>query len=861
MTVKTTYLKNYQEPSFCLTSIELQFDIFDDHTLVTSKLDIVVKEKEPIILNAKDLKLLSIEMDGEVLDESYYTRENDDLCIVNFPNAFKLKIITEVSPQYNKSLTGLFVSENSLCTQCEPEGFRKITFFPDRPDVMTVYTTIIRADKNKYPILLSNGNLVDKGELSQGRHFVKWHDPFKKPSYLFALVAGDFAKVNEVYVTKTGRKVDLNIFVSPGQVDDCQYAMSAIKKAMQWDEYQYNLEYDLDSFNMVSVRHFNSSGMENKGLNILNAKHIIQNIKYTTDEELIQSENIIAHEYFHNWTGNRVTCRDWFQLSLKEGLTVFKDQEFTRNIHSSDSKRIMDVKIILSAQFPEDAGSFAHPVQPDAYQEISNFYTATVYYKGAEIIRMLHSLLGQDAFKRGMDEYFKSFDGQAVTIDDFIFAQESANAIDLMQFKRWYTQAGTPEVSVETYFDNGIFTIQLQQLCPKGQSIESYKPLFIPIKFSLFEEGSAALLQSGVLELKDMNQEFSFGKFSKKPILSLLQDFSAPIKVHYNTSIDEQLFLARIEKDGFAKWTVSQSLMVSCMHDWLTKPKQQWIIPDKILNVFKDLLLENTDDGSCKADILSFPWHHEVTNGLYDLDIQKIEEIRDHFRLNLCQHLYQDAKNLYDNLWLKEANLTTPLAMADRKMRNACLLIMMKGAPQDAASICYNQFSNSENMTDQFAAFSLLINSELDLSDKVSEQFYQQWQNNSAVIDKWFTAQALIEKSGTLSRIQSLTSHPNFNLYNPNNVMALVGMFALRNQRHFHAKDGSGYQFLANFLLKLDGINSSITTYLFEPFLRYRQMNKKSQILMQEALSELSKHPLSNALSEKVNKTIEKMTC
>lgn len=539
----TVYLKNYQPPFFAVETVNLNFDLYDDHALVSSELKLIRQHEGPLHLYGDELELVSVHMNGQKLEPSVYTLQADSLVIKNCPDELTLNIVTRIYPQNNTQLSGLYRSNHLFCTQCEAEGFRRITYFLDRPDVLATYTTRISADKKQYPILLSNGNLLESGVTDDGRHWVVWNDPFKKPSYLFALVAGDLACIRDKFVTCTGRTIDLHIYVEPGNEDKCAHAMESLKKSMRWDEEVYGREYDLDIFMIVAVSDFNMGAMENKGLNIFNSKYILARPDTATDQDFADVEGVVAHEYFHNWTGNRITCRDWFQLSLKEGLTVFRDQEFSRDMNSRDVNRIMDVRVLRSAQFPEDAGAMAHPVRPESYQEINNFYTATVYNKGAEVIRMQHTLLGKAGFRRGMDLYFKRHDGQAVTIDDFVAAMEDANHVDLTQFKRWYSQAGTPEVTVTSEYAQGKLTLKMKQNCSPTPECQDKKPFHIPIRVALFDaHGHQMSIDKDILELKEAEQNFTFTGLSEKPVVSLLREFSAPIKLKYDLTQEELLF-------------------------------------------------------------------------------------------------------------------------------------------------------------------------------------------------------------------------------------------------------------------------------------------------------------------------------
>lgn len=797
-------------------------------------------------------------MNGQKLDQSEYILQPDALIIENCPDELTLNIVTRIYPQKNTQLSGLYRSNHLFCTQCEAEGFRRITYFLDRPDVLTTYTTRISAEKKQYPILLSNGNLIDAGDAEDGRHWVVWKDPFKKPSYLFALVAGNLACVRDQFVTCSGRSIDLRIYVEPGNEDKCTHAMESLKKSMRWDEEVYGREYDLDIFMIVAVSDFNMGAMENKGLNIFNSKYILARPDTATDQDFADVEGVVAHEYFHNWTGNRVTCRDWFQLSLKEGLTVFRDQEFSRDMNSRDVNRIMDVRVLRNSQFPEDAGTMAHPVRPEAYQEINNFYTATVYNKGAEVIRMQHTLLGKEGFRRGMDLYFNRHDGQAVTIDDFVAAMEDANHIDLTQFKRWYSQAGTPEVLVTSNYAQGELTLKMQQYCPPTPECHDKKPFHIPIRFALFDsKGQQLAIESEILELKEKEQSFTFKGLSEKPVLSLLREFSAPIKLKQNLSQDELLFLLKYEVDGFAKWDAAQNLIINSIKDCLNLHANKWQIPSALISALKHVLLDESLDADLRAELLTPPGFEDIAMQLESVDVGAVEKARDFFHQQLGWYLYEEAQMLYQQLWKSEDHRMNGPAYGRRKLRNVCLWLMMKAKESAALDKCQQQFIAAQTMTDQIASFSLLVNStNQGLREQAIEDFYKQWSKEDLVLDKWFTIQAISELPETLNHVKMLLKHSAFSIKNPNKVRALIGAFCMGNPRNFHAIDGSGYSFLAEILVTLDKINPQIAARLANPFTRWKRYDQHRQRLMREQLERLGKMELSRDLAEVISKSL-----
>ena len=854
----TIYLKNYQPPSFTVDTVDLSFDLYDDHALVSSKIKLIRQHEGVLHLYGDDLELISVHMNGSKLEPSAYTLEEDDLIIENCPDELTLDIVTRIRPQDNTELSGLYRSNHLFCTQCEAEGFRRITYFLDRPDVLGTYTTRISAEKKHYPILLSNGNLIDAGDTADGRHWALWQDPFKKPSYLFALVAGDLACFRDEFTTRSGRTVALRIYVEPGNEDKCSYAMESLKKAMRWDEEVYGREYDLDIFMIVAVSDFNMGAMENKGLNIFNSKYILARPDTATDGDFVGVESVVAHEYFHNWTGNRVTCRDWFQLSLKEGLTVFRDQEFSRDMNSRDVFRIVDVDGLRSSQFPEDAGAMAHPVRPESYEEINNFYTATIYSKGAEVIRMQHTLLGKEGFRRGMDLYFERHDGQAVTIDDFVAAMEDANGVDLTQFKLWYSQAGTPVVQVKSAYSQGILTLTLQQSCPVTPDGQDKKPFHIPVRIALFDsKGQRLPLDKDILELKESEQDFVFSGLSEKPVVSVLREFSAPVRIQDELNQDDLLFLLRHETDGYAKWDAAQRLVLNCLTDCLKSSADDWQMPAALIAAFKHVLLDESLDTDLRAELLSPPGFEEVAATIDLVDVARVEAVRDSFREQLGLNLFAELAQVYKKLWQEESHLKNYQDYEHRELRNVCLCLMMKANEAATLELCKQQFAAGRTMTDQLASFGLLVNcSDSASRDQAIQDFYKQWSKEELVVDKWFAIQAASELPGTLNQVNQLLQHPAFNIKNPNKVRAIVGAFCLANPRNFHALDGSGYVFLGEMLAKVDKLNSQIAARLATPFTRWQSYDKPRQALMKQQLEQLTKLKLSRDLKEVVSKSL-----
>ncbi|MFI4919486.1 MAG: aminopeptidase N [Legionellales bacterium] len=854
----TIYLKNYQAPAFTIDTVDLVFDLFDDHALVTATLKLIRQHEGALHLLGDDLELISLHCNGLELAPQAYTVQPDNLIIESCPDELTLVIVTRIRPQDNTQLSGLYRSNHLFCTQCEAEGFRRITYFLDRPDVLAKYTTKVIADKKQYPILLSNGNLMDSGLSVEGRHWVLWQDPFKKPSYLFALVAGDLACVRDEFVTCSGRVVDLRIYVEPGNENKCAHAMESLKKCMRWDEEVYGREYDLDIFMIVAVSDFNMGAMENKGLNIFNSKYILARPDTATDQDFAAIESVVAHEYFHNWTGDRVTCRDWFQLSLKEGLTVFRDQEFSRDMNSRDVNRIQDVRVLRSSQFPEDAGKMAHPVRPESYQQINNFYTATIYNKGAEVIRMQHTLLGAARFRKGMDLYFQRHDGQAVTIDDFVAAMEDANAVDFTQFKRWYSQAGTPEVQVKSEYAQGELTLSMQQHCPPTPDGHDKKSYHIPIKVALFDaQGQIIPVATELLQLTESAQVFTFAGLSAKPVVSLLREFSAPVQLKDELSQDELLFLLRYETDGYAKWEAAQRLVLNCLNDCLKRPASQWQIPEALTAAFAHVLLDESMDMDLRAELLTPPGFEDLAATQTLVDVTAVEAVRDFYRRQLGLSLYTPALALYKQLWAAEDHSMQAQAYARRKLRNVCLSLLMKAKETAVIDLCQQQFAAAQTMTDQIASFALLVNcTNVAVSTQAIDVFYKQWVQHELVLDKWFSLQATCDLPGTLAHVKQLLKHPDFSITNPNKVRALIGAFCLSNQRHFHALDGSGYAFLNEALTTLDKINPQIAARLATPYTRWQRLDKPRQQLMRQQLEQLAGLSLSRDLREVVDKSL-----
>lgn len=856
MMAKTIYLKDYQAPVFSMDSVSLIFELHEEVTQVHARIAFRRETPGPLVLDGEDLILLDIALDDQTLVSGDYVLSDHQLMIPDVPDAFILTVVTQINPQANTALSGLYRSKELLCTQCEAQGFRRITYFLDRPDAMSIFTCKIIADLKRYPQLLSNGNRIDQGLMDDGRHWVLWHDPFKKPCYLFALVAGPLACVEDEFVTATGKAVAIHLYVAPGQEDKTAHAIHSLKKAMLWDEQEFGLVYDLDLFMMVAVEDFNMGAMENKGLNVFNAQCILARADTATDDDFAQIEGIVAHEYFHNWTGNRVTCRDWFQLSLKEGLTVYRDQEFSSDMNARSLQRILDVQSLRLLQFPEDASAMAHPVQPASYESIDNFYTATVYEKGAELIRMLALLLTKAGFRRGMDLYFSRHDGQAVTIDDFIAAMSDANNMDLNQFKRWYHQVGTPQLTLIRHDEGGLLRLELKQSL-SSQDL-SKEPLHIPLRFALFSRNGSLLSSSDdCLELREESQFFELGAFTEEPVLSVQRGFSAPIELHCSQTQDELFVLLRFERDAYAKWNAAQRLVLNLWSSWFQTSPDQWLLPHDLVEAFHQVFLDPDIDHALRTEILRPPTFEDALAKLAPADPLRIEAVRDAYRQELSKALLPDAKMRYQEFLLAEDHQFNGPAYARRRCRNFCLEMMITADEDASMGVALEQFKEARTMTSQLGAFAALLRvSRADARASMIESFYTLWSHEPLVLDKWFALQAQSPVVGTLERVQFLLQHSAFNLKNPNKLRALIGGFTQRNPRHFHAVDGSGYVFLKSMLLAIDAFNPQIAARLIKPFTQSRSLDALRQQKIQACLEELAASALSPNVQEWVHKSL-----
>ncbi|WP_138379630.1 aminopeptidase N [Luteithermobacter gelatinilyticus] len=873
---QTKYLKDYRKPDFTIDTVDLIFDLRDEVTHVTSRLVVRRQGKAmaPLVLDGSHLTLVSIALDGENLTEDRYRVDEDHLTISDVPDEFELTIQNDIDPANNTALEGLYISKGMYCTQCEAEGFRRITYFLDRPDVMATYRVRIEADQKRYPVLLSNGNEIERGKLGGGRHFAVWEDPFPKPSYLFALVAGDLVHLEDHYRTVSGKDVTLRLFVAPQDLDKCRHAMDSLKRAMKWDEEVYGLEYDLNVFNIVAVSHFNMGAMENKSLNIFNTKCVLANPETATDSDFAAVESVVAHEYFHNWTGNRVTCRDWFQLSLKEGLTVFRDQEFSADMGSRAVKRIEDVRMLRQHQFAEDAGPMAHPVRPDNYMEINNFYTVTVYEKGAEVIRMYHTLLGPENYRKGIDLYFERHDGEAVTCDDFLAAMQDASGRDLGQFSLWYSQAGTPEVTVTSRYDAEAktFELTLSQFIPDTPGQTGKKPMHIPVAVGLvgpdgtdlplrLEGENAPVAGTGtrVLELKEASQTFRFVDVPERPVPSVLRGFSAPVRLKTDLSEEEYLFLLAHDNDPFNRWeaaqTVASNQILKLAED--LREKRSLTLERKIVNAFGKVLDNDALDNSFKAEIMTLPSEGMLSQLRTPVDVDGLHVAREFMRGQLAHALEDELMTLYRRGEDHGPYEFSPEAVGRRRLKNTALGYLMELGEDEVAKMAVKQFMNADNMTDEIAALSMLTNSDCAAREGALQHFYDKWKHEPLVLDKWFAVQAACRRRDTLDVVRKLTKHPDFDLKTPNRVRALVSAFCAQNPVNFHDRSGRGYEFLADILEQLDPINPQISAGLVRPLTRWKVYDAERQDLMRQTLERiLSFKDLSPDVYEIVSKSL-----
>jgi aminopeptidase N len=865
------YLKDYQPPAYTVETIDLAFLIHDDktHVISTARYTRHAKTKAgaPLRLNGVEIKLISVQLDNRLLKEGDYTTHEDGLEIANAPESFELKIETEIDPANNTSLEGLYASGPMFCTQCEAEGFRHITYYPDRPDVMARFSTSIEADKKKFPVLLSNGNLVSEEDIGDGRHRVRWQDPFPKPCYLFALVAGNLAKVEDHFKTASGRDVLLQIYCEEGKADQLHHAMESLKKSMRWDEQRFGREYDLDRFMIVATPFFNMGAMENKGLNIFNDAYLLGRPEMATDRDLYNIESVVAHEYFHNWSGNRITCRDWFQLSLKEGFTVFRDQEFSTDMHSPATERIDQVRGLRMSQFQEDAGPMSHPVRPDSYVAIDNFYTATVYEKGAEVVRMLQTLFGRDGFRKGTDLYFSRFDGQAVTCDDFVAAIFEANPqrakeISLEHFKLWYSQSGTPRIGAKLVYDADKKTcrLTLTQTIPPSARQPEKSPMLIPVQMALLgADGKDIPGTSRLAMLEKAEQEFVFENVPSKPVPSLFRDFSAPVILQTEMTEDELAFVASHDGNAFNRWDAMQKLAQKELARLIDAAQNGKPLDasSAYLKSFTSILQDAGKDAEFTALSMALPSEGELGQGMLlrgkAVDPDAIHRAREALRRQLAASNREKMQALYEARAKNDPLALDGKSMGDRALKNVCLMYLASLADESVDKLALQQFEKAGNMTDAVAALGALSSRNVPQRQQAFDAFYQKWQAHKLVVDKWFSLQVMADRPDALDQVKKLMQHPAFMITNPNMVYAVIRGFAA-NLVHFHEKGGSGYRFLADQVLQLDSLNPLIAGRILTPLIRYADYDTARAGLMQGELLRILEKP---GLSKNVREVAE----
>ena len=867
MSKTVRYLKDYQTPAYRILETDLHFDIAEPQTVVKSRLTVEPQRVgEPLVLDGS-AKLLSVKINGAAVD---YVLEGETLTIADVPSErFTVEVETEILPAENKSLMGLYASGGNLFTQCEPEGFRKITFYIDRPDVMSKFTTTIVADKKRYPVLLSNGNKIDGGEFSDDRHWVKWEDPFAKPSYLFALVAGDLAVTEDRFTTMSGRNVKIEFYTTEADKPKVGFAVESLKNAMKWDETRFGLEYDLDIFMVVAVGDFNMGAMENKGLNIFNTKFVLADSRTATDTDFEGIESVVGHEYFHNWTGNRVTCRDWFQLSLKEGLTVFRDQEFSGDRASRAVRRIENIRLLRQHQFPEDAGPTAHPVRPASYEEMNNFYTMTVYEKGAEVVRMYHTLLGEEGFQKGMKLYFQRHDGQAVTCDDFRAAMADANGINLDQFALWYSQAGTPVLEAEGRLKNNIFELTIKQTVPPTPDMADKQPMMIPVKIGLLNRNGEAVAfdyqgkraTEAVLLLTEAEQTFPLEGVTEAVVPSLLRGFSAPVHLNYPYSDDDLLLLLAHDSDAFTRWEAAQTLYrravaanLAALSDGVELPKHE-----KLLAAVEKVISDDLLDNAFKALLLGVPSEAELWDGAENIDPLRYHQAREALLDTLAVHFLPKWHEL-NRQAAKQENQSyeySPEAAGWRTLRNVCRAFVLRADPAHIETVAEKYGEMAQNMTHEWGILSAVNGNESDTRNRLLAQFADKFSDDALVMDKYFALVGLSRRSDTLQQVQTALQHPKFSLENPNKARSLIGSFS-RNVPHFHAQDGSGYRFIADKVIEIDRFNPQVAARLVQAFNLCNKLEPHRKNLVKQELQRIrAQEGLSKDVGEIVGKILD----
>ncbi|HIF5968618.1 aminopeptidase N [Vibrio parahaemolyticus] len=859
------YRKDYQAPSHTITDIDLTFDLYDNDTIVTALSKVVQKgESTTLELDGEGLELRSVKVNGE--DWAHHEVKEASLVLSDLPAEFELEIITKIDPEANTALEGLYKSGGAFCTQCEAEGFRRITYYLDRPDVLAKYTTKVIADKATYPYLLSNGNRIAQGEAENGRHWVQWQDPHPKPAYLFALVAGDFDVLRDKYTTMSGRNVDLEIFVDKGNLDRAGHAMTSLINSMKWDEERFGLEYDLDIYMIVAVDFFNMGAMENKGLNIFNSKFVLANDQTATDRDYLGIEAVIGHEYFHNWTGNRVTCRDWFQLSLKEGLTVFRDQEFSSDLGSRAVNRIDNVRIIRGPQFAEDASPMSHPIRPDKVIEMNNFYTLTVYEKGSEVIRMYHTLLGEEGFQKGMKLYFERHDGTAATCEDFVSAMEDATGVDLKQFRLWYSQSGTPTLRVNSEYnaEAKTYALTVEQFTEATQDQAEKQALHIPFDIELYDSKGQVipLIINGesvhnVLDIKQDKQTFVFENVAEQPVPSLLREFSAPVKLEYDYSDAELIFLMKHATNDFARWDASQMLLAKYIRQNVNNVQtgSEVQLSEDLIDAFRGVLLDENLEPAFIAQVFSLPSINEITGWYKQIDVDAVDTVLNSITVSLSAALEDELSATYHTL--KQAEYTIDhSAIGKRALRNQCLQFLAH--TDKGNTLVKAQYEAANNMTDTIAAMSAANSAQLECREELMADYSDKWKHDGLVMDKWFALQGTNPAEDALEKVKATMNHEAFSLKNPNRTRSLIGSFLAANPVRFHDKSGSGYQFAGEILRQLNDSNPQVASRMIDPLLKFRKYDEARQAMIRAELEKLkAMDNLAKDLFEKVTKALD----
>lgn len=873
--MQRTHLTDYQPPNFLIPEVELEFELNPASTVVRSKSTVkrsTTGNGEALRLDGEHLELNKLQIDGQVLSNNDYRFIDGQLLIPDVPDHFTLQVENTIRPKNNTTFSGLYLSGNILCTQCEAEGFRRITYWPDRPDILSRYTVKIVSDQNDFPVLLSNGELLEEGLLPDNRHFTVWQDPFPKPCYLFALVAGKLSVLYDEFTTSSGKNVALQFYAPEQDLHKCGHGMDCLKNAMRWDEEVYGREYDMNRYMLVAVDEFNMGAMENKGLNIFNSKYVYAKPESATDQDYEAIESVIAHEYFHNWSGNRVTLRDWFQLSLKEGFTIFRDQQFSSDMGSADVKRIYDANMIKIHQFREDEGPNSHPVQPDSYLTIDNFYTLTVYNKGAELIRMMRILLGPETFRRGTDLYFEQNDGQAVTIEEFVAALETASGVDLQQFRRWYKRSGTPTLKFERTYDAAkkTYTITVEQKSVgNDESGDGSTPLHVPIAVALLgqngnkmplhlQPGSDSVGQETLLELRQNQESFVFHNVNELPVPSLLRGFSAPVKTEVNLADDELYFIVAHDDDACSRWDAMQRVAIKQIQQLIQSEGDNTTaeVDVQFTGAFHSVLLAKIDDLEYKALLLTLPSELSVAQSMDVVDPAAIHKARKQLVSTLASQFTSELTDLYQQPVPKRKSAYDSKVAGARSLRNLCLGYLNQNNNPQAWDLAYRQFTSSSNMTDEIAALGAIVNSDSGQKSNALDSFYTKWRQDSLVIDKWFRIQATASRDDTLSVVEQLTQHESFTINVPNRVYALIGGFCGANPYCFHNPDGSGYDLLTNSVLELDSSNPQLAARLATTFSDIRKLYPQLRTTMLERLNRIATRPLSVNLSEIIEKTL-----